>query len=263
MKEREFPIARKIILASESDPAAQNIKRHLLRLEKFVEIENGIYSSPKALLIEESPQSVSLPSTVEEVIVASRHASQSGRPSLTVHAPGLPEKSLLPPASPPTVRAALLELKNQAALLNLPHQVSLEATHHEPGDFAVPITFVEIGSEENEWVNESAGEAVARAILYALNPPPCRSAVGIGGPHYSPLYTRISLESNVGFGHILSKHAPARIELVKLALEKSSSRMIVLDWKGATKEQREICLELSENLGIEVVKAGSLLVKKL
>ncbi|MEM1689079.1 MAG: D-aminoacyl-tRNA deacylase [Candidatus Hadarchaeales archaeon] len=261
MKDSSIP--KKVILASKSDPAAQNIKRHLLRLGNFIEIEKGVYTSQKALLIETSPQSVSLPSGTDEVIVASRHASQSGRPSLTVHVPGLPEKSLLPPASPSTVRAALLELRNQVARLNLPHQVSLEATHHEPGDFAVPITFVEIGSEEKEWVNENAGEAVARAILSALDPHPCKFAIGVGGPHYSPLYTRISFESNIGFGHILSKHAPANVELIRLALEKSSSRMIVLDWKGATREQREICLEISENFGIEVVKAGSLLVKKL
>lgn len=251
----------RVIIIPPSDPAAKNIERHVLELGGFKE-ESGVYRAGRAILLEGEPEAVSLPAEVEEVIVASRHESRSGRPCLTVHAPGLPEKMRLPPSSPPTAKCLLAEMKRLAEDLDLPHQVSLEATHHGPCDFPVPITFAEIGSSRVEWTSDVLGEVVARSILSSLRPPACRRAIGVGGPHYSPLHTRVSLETEVGIGHILSSNVQVSEPLVEMAVRRSSADMIVIDWKGAKREQRETCLRVSERLGVEIVRAGDLLSKK-
>ncbi|MFW5970210.1 MAG: D-aminoacyl-tRNA deacylase [Halofilum sp. (in: g-proteobacteria)] len=40
----------------------------------------------------------------------------------------------------------------------------MECTHHGPTAVAVPITFVEIGSDEAAWADDDAARAVARSI---------------------------------------------------------------------------------------------------
>ena len=250
------------IVLPPNDPAAENIGRHVIELGGFRRTGDGTYAAGRMILLEGEPAEVRLPEGVEEVIVASRHESRSGRPCLTVHAPGLPEEMRLPPSSPPTVKCLLAEMKRLAEDLSLPHQVSLEATHHGPSDFPVPITFAEIGSSKDEWINDLLGEVVARAILFSMRPPACRRAVGVGGPHYSPLHTRVSLETEIGIGHILPGSIRIGEGLVEMAVRKSSAEMIVVDWKGTERGQREACLRVSERMGIELVKAGDLLSKK-
>ncbi|MEM2192779.1 MAG: D-aminoacyl-tRNA deacylase, partial [Candidatus Hadarchaeales archaeon] len=213
------------------------------------------------IMAEEIGKLSELPAGTEEVIVASRHASASERPSLTVHAPGFLEKRELAIAKPQTIKAALAELKKAVEEFTLPHQVSLEATHHGPVHPNVPITFVEIGSTEEEWKNDLAGKAAARAIIAATKGTPARCAVGVGGPHYAPLITQAVLSADIATGHIIPKHITTNESLLRKAIERTSGKveMILLDWKGATKEQRDLCARISEELKIPVVKAGSIL----
>ena len=103
----------------------------------------------------------------DEVIVASKHVSETGNPSLTAHVPGDSEKRELGIAAPSTLGAALAELFAARDEFGLSYDVSFEATHHGPTGLDVPVTFVEIGSATSEWRDPKAGEAVARAIMKA------------------------------------------------------------------------------------------------
>lgn len=255
----------RLILASEKDPAALNIAEKLIKEFGFRESSEKVYLRDD-LRLELVPQEITelreLPVAADEVIVASRHASISGKPSLTAHVPGFPEEKKLAVASPITLRAGLLELRRAAQELGLPHLISLEATHHGPADFDVPITFFEIGSTEEEWKNDLAGMAVARAIMAAVGGGHgVRSAVGVGGLHYSPLFTRAVFSSDVAVGHIFPKHAEVDEDLLRKAVARTSGRvdLFLIDWKGATPFQREICRKVSEALGIPMVRAGSIL----
>jgi D-aminoacyl-tRNA deacylase len=245
----------KLLVASRRDVAAQTI------LQKLKEISGAISDTRILEIGGESVSLSALPEGVEGVIVLSRHASESGRPSLTTHVPGLLEEKQLAVASPPTLKAALAELARAKEELGLPHQVSLEATHHGPATLGAPVTFIEIGSTPEHWRDELAAEAAARAALAALFPPSCKRAIGVGGIHYSPLHTRVALETEVGIGHILPKYSSISESLIEQAIRRTTGRvdLIVVDRKGTTAEQRELCSRVGERLNIQVVRAGSLL----
>ncbi|MDI6642916.1 MAG: D-aminoacyl-tRNA deacylase [Candidatus Hodarchaeaceae archaeon] len=258
----------KLILASAQDPAAKNIAARLLELydfEKSSTLPNSyIYDQVLLALVPGGvTQLASLPVDADEVIVASRHASESGKPSLTAHVSGELEKRKLAVTSPQTIKTALQALVAARDELGLPHEVSLEATHHGPTKLDVPVTFVEIGSSSEQWVDKKAGEAVARAIIAVASPAKCRNAVGLGGPHYAPRHTEVTLRTDVGVGHILPKYARIDEELLEQAIVRTSGgvELLALDWKGTSGEQRAICQTVADRLGIRVQRCREILAQ--
>jgi len=256
----------KLILASVTDPAAKNITAQLLELydfERSPALPNAHVSKNvlMATVNGESTQIKTLPFETDEVIVASRHASEAGKPSLTVHVPGELELRELALASPPTVKSALQTLTTARDELGLSYEVSLEATHHGPTRLDIPVTFVEIGSTPEQWRDEKAGEAVAHAIMKAAtSPAKCLSAVGLGGPHYAPRHTETTLRTEVGVGHIVPKYIKFDEGLVELAIKRTSGgvKLLALDWKGMTLEQRTICQRVANKLGIQVKRSAEI-----
>jgi len=257
----------KLVLASTEDVAAQNIAARLRELYNFKRVEDrpDMYVCKNVMLAMVPggiTQLTSLPLTADEVIVASRHVSESGRPTLTTHAPGEPEKLKLAVASPPAIKSALLALARMRDELNLPYEVSLEATHHGPTQLDVPVTFVEIGSSPEQWRDERAGKAVAQAIMTAaISPIGCRQAIGLGGPHYAPRHTEITLHTDVGVGHILPKYANINEKLVERAIARTRGdiELLALDWKGMSGEQRQISQRVASKLGIQTRRAQEIL----
>lgn len=257
----------KLILASTKDTAAKNIAAQLRELYDFEEVQGrpDVYVYKNLLLAmagNEIAKIPALPSGADEVIVASRHASESGRPTLTAHAPGEPSKRELAIASPPTLKSALRELVIARDELCLPYEVSLEATHHGPTGLAVPVTFVEIGSSLAQWRDKKAAKAVARAIIAAAtSPTKGRQAIGFGGPHYAPRHTQVVLRTDVCIGHILPKHVAADEELVRHAIARTSGEveLLALDWKGLDSAQRQLLQQIASRLGLQVARESKLL----
>src|ERR1035437_5081278 len=91
------------------------------------------------------------------VVFISRHSSQTGRPTLSVHTPGnfgdaelggLPRTvSVSPGLAMQNALKALVHYKDE---LCLDYEVSFECTHHGPS-LNVPAMFVELGSSEVQW----------------------------------------------------------------------------------------------------------------
>ena len=259
----------KLILASAKDPAAMNVVSSLLELYDFELVDREHFELGKGISLEiiseEAVEINFLPSFADEVIVASRHASAAGKPSLTVHVPGDLEKGALALASPATVKSALAALKIERDQLDLPFEISLEATHHGPTGLAVPVTFVEIGSGPEQWADRRAGEAAAHAIMKAVSPEvKCLNAVGLGGPHYAPRHTEITLETDVGVGHILPKYVSFDEGLVELAVRRTcgGAQLLVLDWKGLSEEQRKVAQRVAERLGIRAQRSREIIERK-
>jgi D-aminoacyl-tRNA deacylase len=256
----------KLILVSALDQAALNIAARLMELHDFERYRDlpDAYICGNVLLMRIGHEAMGItapPLEADELIVASRHASETGRPSLTVHVPGDLRRGNLAMASPPTIKTALRELNAARDELGLPHQVSLEATHHGPTSLEIPVTFVEIGSKPEEWRDKKAGEAVARAIMAAANPrESCVNAVGFGGPHYAPRHTEVTLRSDIGVGHIIPKYQSFDEKLIERAVVRTRDgvKLFVLDWKGLTSEQRASCQQAASKLGIRVVNAGEI-----
>lgn len=257
----------KLILASIGDPAALNIAAQLLELYDFekCDILPDAYICGNVLLVkitDEATQVTRLPLDVEEIIVASRHASKAGRLSLTVHAPGEPERKELAVASPQTIKSALRELKLARDEFGLPHEVFLEATHHGPTKLEVPVTFVEIGSAPDQWENRKAGEAAARAVMVAAtSSQKFTNAVGFGGPHHAPRHTEVVLRTDVAVGHVFPKYLSLDEGLIERAVVCTSGgvKLFVLDRKGMSTEQREICKGVASKFGIRVAHTGEIL----
>ncbi|RLG56634.1 MAG: hypothetical protein DRN83_03600 [Hadesarchaea archaeon] len=257
----------KLIIASTEDPAAENISARLLEFydfEKYPDTPDS-YVCGQTMLVKmagDVTQITSLPTDADEVMVASRHVSESGKPSLTVHVPGELKKLELAIASPSTVKSALRALTKARDEIGLPHEVSLEATHHGPTKLGVPITFVEIGGTASEWKNEKAGEAVARAMMEAANSHGMyTNAVGFGGPHYAPQHTKIVLSTDIAVGHVLPKYSNFDERLIEQAVLRTAGdvTLFLLDWKGMNKYQREVCLKVAKELGIKTARVGKIL----
>jgi D-aminoacyl-tRNA deacylase len=258
----------KAILASARDPAGQNIMAQLLKLFDFkrADIPNVreayVCDDVLAATVDSVLQLTSLPIAVEEVIVASRHASESGKPTLTVHAPGEIEKWELAVASPPTIKSALKSLARMRDEFKLAYEVSLEATHHGPTKLGVPVTFVEVGSSQRQWQDEKAAEAAAHAIMEAVTAPiEGHQAIGFGGPHYAPRHTDIVLRTDVCIGHIIPKYVDVDEGLVRLAMERTrgGAQLFVLDWKGLGSSSRAKIMKIATKIGATAVRGHELM----
>jgi len=258
----------KAILASVRDPAGQNIMAQLLELFDFKRAnipnvrEAHVCDDVLAATVDSVLQLTSLPVAVEEVIIASRHASESEKPTLTVHAPGEIEKLELAIASPSTVKSALKSLARMRDEFKLAYEVSLEATHHGPTKLVVPVTFVEVGSSQRQWQDEKAAEAAAHAIMEAATAPiRGRQAIGFGGPHYAPRHTDIVLRTDVCIGHIISKYVDVDEGLVRSAVERTRGgvQLFVLDWKGLDASARAKIMKIATELGVKTIRGHELL----
>jgi len=268
-----------LIAASRLDPAASNIAAKLIAKYGFKaggQHAGGgeVYERGDVKLVYLDVDSITLTelwgfSDVEGVAFASRHKSESGKPTLTVHVPGnLTSEARhggrpreLAWAWPQRMKSALKKLWDLGGRLKTEYTVSLEATHHGPTALGVPIWFVEIGSSEQYWEDEEAGEAVAEAIWASLTEQPRgRSCVGFGGGHYAPKHTQLCLESDLAVGHIFPKYLLDSVEssTVVEAFRKTVGECdtAVIDWKGLNGPQRDRLLAiLREEKIAEVVKA--------
>lgn len=154
-------------------------------------------------------------------LVLSRHSSEAGIRSFTVHHSGNPVRTAvaggrpleLPPSNPPLSKRLLTSLARRVG--EMPgFVVSYEVTHHGPSSLQKPVTFVEIGSSKSEWVLREAHLLVAEAVVEALT----RSeevqevTVGVGGNHYAASFTKRALEGREAYGHMIASYALKDLE---------------------------------------------------
>jgi len=265
----------KLLVYSTGDPAGVNIASHLQ--EKLPFSESELNSKPALKCGDIMLQGIDsrlvyldipLPG-VEWILCLSRHASASGKPCLTSHTPGNLTSSTELGGNPnevgisnPALQTSLIkELSRSQADKGLACQVTVEATHHGPTSLAAPITFVEIGSDETAWKDETLGEAVASAVHRALSSPLPLSpgTLAVGGGHYSEKFTKLMQEGKHEIGHIIPKYAmdeKAGSSIFRSCIERTRGgcSSIVVDWRGANSASKEVLRELAESLGIELVR---------
>ncbi|WP_280585502.1 D-aminoacyl-tRNA deacylase [Halorubrum sp. Boch-26] len=102
------------------------------------------------------------------LVFVSRHSGETGR-LLTAHvtgnfgpAPYGGEPETLATAAPGAEKRVVEALATRAPD---GYDVGIECTHHGPTSVSVPSLFVELGSDEPQWEDSGAAEAVARAVL--------------------------------------------------------------------------------------------------
>lgn len=221
-------------------------------------------------LNEESVYAQNLPdyfNNLELVVFISRHSSVSGTPTLSVHTPGNLGKaelggltrtvSVSPANAMRDTLKAMMQFKEE---MRLSYEVSYECTHHGPS-LNMPTMFAELGSSPKQWNDMKAAEAVAHATMKAiskLGESKAVAVVGIGGPHYGEKFTRIALESEIAFSHMVPKYAIpyVDVEILRQCIEKTQEKVgfVVLDWKGIKGEHKSKLVEMLEEISIPFKK---------
>jgi len=221
-------------------------------------------------LNEESIYAQNLPdffNNLEFVVFISRHSSVSGTPTLSVHTPGnlgeaelggLTRRVSISPAN--AMRDALKAMMQFKEEMRLSYEVSYECTHHGPS-LNMPTMFAELGSSPKQWNDMKAAEAVAHAAMKAISKfgeSKATAVVGIGGPHYNAKFTRVALENEIAFGHMVPKYALSYIDVkileqcAKKTLEKVD--YAVLDWKGIKGEHKSKLIEMLKETVLPIQK---------
>lgn len=248
-----------LIVASKLDSAGINITTQLSQFGNFkfyLPEREAIYT--ENLDLEKINQ-------YDFIIFASRHQSEKKMKTLSVHVPGNwrnadfgGEKGKVCPTSALFQKQLFENLYKNANEFHLKeYNITLECTHHGPL-ISKPCVFIEIGSTEAEWKDQKAAFVVAKAISETMRNfkenPYQEIAVGIGGPHYSPNFSNIQLNSNVAISHIIAQYVfPLTENMVKEAIAKTEEEIdfVVLDWKGlGTSEQRQEILKMLDRLYI-------------
>ncbi|HLC00424.1 MAG TPA: D-aminoacyl-tRNA deacylase [Candidatus Bathyarchaeia archaeon] len=271
-----------LVAASSKDMAGTNIAKQVLNNYPFSKTaetyqENPVYSAEingkqihLVTLKDESICAQNLPehfNSLEIVVFLSRHSSQSGKPTLSVHTPGnfanaelggLPRRLSVSPAA--AMHDALKALAQFKTEMKLDYEVSYECTHHGPS-LNVPTMFVELGSSPKQWSDHKAAEAVAKAAMDAIikfQASNQTAALGIGGPHYNPKFTKMTLENDTLFGHIIPKYALSHVdaEILQQCVERTQEKVdhAILDWKGIKGEDKPKILEALAEINLPYQK---------
>jgi D-aminoacyl-tRNA deacylase len=271
-----------LLVSSAVDMASQNIAAHILKDFPFKETMQAYQGNPMfsaeingvpvvfVTLKGEAVYAQALPADFPEaelVVFISRHRSQSGMPTLSVHTPGnfgaaelggAPRCVSVSPANAMCV--ALKALSRLQQEMGLDYAVSYEGTHHGPS-LDVPAMFVELGSSPPQWSDLDAARAVAHAAMEAIagfHGPRRDAVLGVGGTHYNQKFTAMALAGEAVFGHMIPKYAVhlADAGLLRQCIEKTLEPVdhAVLDWKGIRSDHKSQLLSGLEAAGLAYVK---------
>ena len=201
------------------------------------------------------------------LIFASLHKSESEKPTLTVHSIGNWGKAEYGGKDKTLVPTNSFLIKNYLCALQKEetppqYDISLEISHHGPS-LSKPTVFIELGSSEKQWRDKEAAKAIANTILSSTSVEGnFKSAIALGGGHYCPSFTKITLRTEYALGTICPQYALSSFdeEMLQKAIEATTPKpeAIILDWKGLGKEKARI-KELLERQELPILRARRLL----
>lgn len=279
----------RLIVSSKDDPASQNILRNLLNYEWSETGEfkgNLVYQREEDYIITVNEHHIYVDeidkdfekefgANIDRVVFISKHASEAGIHSLTVHPIGNYgeakfgglENRLVP--TTPTHMTSALRLLNEETKkkgLDDEYEVSFEATHHGPY-LEKPTYYIEIGSDEGCWTDDRAGKILAETVLRVQEDETRKDEqyekpvlFCIGGGHYAPRFTDLALEKSVSIGHMVPGWALDSLDkrMVEQAVEKSEADHIYFDRSSTSRKLRDRIKGWVENMGVDVVRSNDL-----
>ncbi len=240
------------------DPASRNVRDQLLKKRDWHEVDidtekfERVHRWSDFVVVEKDGMHLSFDGVdreieslgfdVELVVFVSRHSGDTGR-LLSAHHTGNwgkaehggDPRSLATPA--PDAHRHLLHRFSEDAPDGW--QVSMEATHHGPSELSTPSVYAEVGSGEEQWRNTEAADTVADAVLSLPDrEKPRWTLLGVGGGHYSPRFTRVALETEAAFGHVVPDHHLDNVEgsLLEHAFRQSEATAVVVDGEASREE---------------------------
>lgn len=211
------------------------------------------------------------------VCFPTKHRSESGMKTLTVHPignystqaeyGGKPEE-LVPSAPMHMTMAHRLQVKHalKEYFGEPEYRITLEVTHHGPY-LETPSFFIEIGSDEQSWVDERAAKVNANSMIDLLEmdlESECGQypiAIGIGGGHYAPRHTDVLEKKQITFGHMVPNYAIDNISdamLLKAFDRTPGASCVYFHRKSFKKDKYRKFVAWFEDQGLKTVRAGDL-----
>jgi D-aminoacyl-tRNA deacylase len=256
-----------LIIASKLDKAGINITTQLSQFGNF-----NFYLVDKEIIYTENLDLEKI-NQYDFIIFASKHQSEKGNKTISIHAPGNWNKADFGGTPNRVCKTSALFQKQLFEKLNTNlqkfplkgYELTLECTHHGPL-INKPCLFVEIGATETEWKDRKAGFVVAKSISEIIKEfkenPYNEIAIAIGGPHYCPTFNKIQLNSNLAISHVIPQYAlPLKEEMVQEAIAGTAEDvdLILLDWKGiGNAEQRNQVMEIVNKFYITKKKTSEI-----
>ncbi|MFH1785407.1 MAG: D-aminoacyl-tRNA deacylase [Candidatus Micrarchaeota archaeon] len=257
-----------IILFTSNNIASNAIAKALISKHNFKKIgENEWRNNETRLIDTQLPTVLDIPDDIgsDSIIMLSSHKSKTPGKMLTAHIPGNwgdagmgGEPKTLNIADACLLQKIAKEMKKEADRIEW--QFCLEADHHGP-TIKIPIMFVEIGNNEEQWRDRKAAEAIANAIVASLGPVEnCESVVGFGGGHYQKRLTEVVVSDNIAVGHMAPKYVIDNIDedMFRQALEKNVEKVtkIVVLKDETNTNQKEKIKKLAEKFNVEYHEVG-------
>lgn len=196
------------------------------------------------------------------IIFLSRHSSSKGIPAFTVHSEGNWSKDVslggLPKKLSVSSPYSMFKILNSINSVNSTDiEVTYEATHHGPFTNN-PSFFVELGGNEDTINSKFHAELLSKAIASSLEKEFAydKIAVGFGGMHYAMKFTKLAINGNYAFSHIMPKYQITNLDMIKSAFEQSDLKpeIGVIEWKGIKAVDRESIIRELSVLGIDYAK---------
>jgi D-aminoacyl-tRNA deacylase len=255
-----------LLIAYEKDPAGYNMAK---LISKHMEKDGNVFKGKNFDLAVIPSPAISADWLEEQYhydgfVFLSKHAAQSGELALTCHSTGNFSEAQFGGnkrqiAVPHThLQKSYIQALWQSREIFQGFQITIEATHHGPTALSKPTLFIEIGTTEKQWNDESLCNSVANVVLQVLSKQINTNPVAIcfGGTHYPDKFTKELIEGKHALGTVIPKHALKFIdeELFSHILNQNKeAKTALLDWAGLGKQKQKI-LDLLNTTDLKVVK---------
>jgi len=197
-------------------------------------------------------------------VFLSKHAAESGTLALTCHSTGNFDeakfggnnKEIAIPY-PDFQKQYMQNLWDNHELFSN-FQITIEATHHGPTHLKKPSIFVEIGTTDSQWKDESLCSSVGKIVVDTFEKPSNSFpfAVCFGGTHYSEKFTKELLFGKYALGTVVPKHALEFLDPIffeHLVAQNQGAKIALLDWKSLGKHKQTL-IDLLSTTNLEIVK---------
>ena len=255
-----------LLIAYRDDPAGHNMAKYL---SKEMTLDGDIFRGEYYDLVIIPTPAISADWLEEKYdydgfIFLSKHAAESGVLALTCHSTGnfstakfggndgevaIPKSDFQ--------KTYLQTLKqNQSTFSDF--QITIEATHHGPTALTKPSIFVEIGTTEKQWTDESLCNSVASLVHKVMSESIKKYPVAIcfGGTHYPSKFTNELLNGKFALGTVIPKHALDDLDeelFSHILTQNSLAKTALLDWRGLGPNKHKV-LDLLNSTELEVIK---------
>jgi D-aminoacyl-tRNA deacylase len=137
-------------------------------------------------------------------------------------------------------------------------QIIIEATHHGPTALSKPTIFIEIGTTEKQWIDESLCSSVAKLVLETMSEPIPKSPIAIcfGSTHYPEKFTKELIHGDHALGTVIPKHSLEHLDeelFSHIISQNKEAKTALLDWTGLGTHKQKV-LDMLSTTNLQVFK---------